>query len=99
MNKYIDYIESYTDFPKPGVVFWDFTPLHHNPKVFQQAINDIRNHFKYKNISKIVAIEAKGFILGSALASAMHLPFCLIRKPGLIPGSVLSEVFEKEYGV
>jgi len=97
-NKYLDYIESFKDFPKEGVIFWDFTPLLENPGIFKKAIKDITNHFKNKGITKIVAIEAKGFTMGGALASTMKKPLVLIRKPGLIPGKVLSENFIKEYG-
>lgn len=97
-RNYIDYIESFADFPKPGVIFWDFTPLHESPEAFADAIEDFNDNFKNKNITKIAAIEAKGFIIGSALAQKMHLPLVLIRKPGLTPGEVYSEKFEKEYG-
>ncbi|MDO8492486.1 MAG: adenine phosphoribosyltransferase [bacterium] len=97
-RNYIDYIESFLDFPKSGVVFWDFTPLHESPEVFADAIEDFSDSFKNKKITKIVAIEAKGFIIGGALAQKMYLPLVLIRKPGLTPGEVHSEKFEKEYG-
>src|SRR3989344_1060583 len=95
---YIDYIESFSDFPKPGVIFWDFTPLHESPEAFADAIKDLSDNFKNKKITKIVAIEAKGFIIGGALAQKMHLPLVLMRKPGLTLGEVYSEKFEKEYG-
>lgn len=98
MKKYLKYIESSEDFPKPGVIFWDFTPLHQNPKVFRNAINDIAKHFRKKKITKIAAIEAKGFVLGGALALEMKRPLTLIRKVGLTPGKILSETFVKEYG-
>lgn len=95
---YQKFIESFKNFPKQGVVYWDFTPLLKDPKAFMHAIQDIMQHFKGKGISKIAAIESKGFLLGSALACAMQKPLVLIRKPGLTPGEVLSEKFEKEYG-
>jgi len=97
-NKYYNYIESFKDFPRKGVIFWDFTPLLRNPKVFKQAISDIKKHFKGKRVTKIAAIESKGFTIGTALSYEMKKPLCLIRKPGLIPCKVLSENFEKEYG-
>lgn len=98
MVDYSKYIESCWDFPKEGVLFWDFTPLLENPAIFKQAITDIINHFKNKGITKIAAIESKGFTIGSALAYAWKRPMVLIRKPGLIPGKVESEQFVKEYG-
>lgn len=97
-KNYIDYIESFLDFPKSGVVFWDFTPLYESPEAFADAIKDFSDSFKNKKITKIAAIEAKGFVIGGALAQKMHLPLVLIRKPGLTPGEVYSEKFEKEYG-
>lgn len=97
-NKYFEFIESFKDFPKKDVVFWDFTPLLENPNVFKEAILDIKQHFEDKKITKIVAIEAKGFTIASALAYEIKVPLVLIRKPGLIPGKVNSEEFEKEYG-
>ena len=97
-RNYLDYIESYADFPKAGVIFWDFTPLCDNPEVFTDAIEDISSYFKGRGINKIVAIEAKGFIIGGALALKMGLPLNLIRKPNLIPGAIETKEFVKEYG-
>ena len=97
-NPYYDCIESFRDFPKDGVIFWDFTPLTDNPELFNKAIDDIAEHFSNKNITKIAAVESKGFVIGSALAYKLKKPLILIRKPGLIPGRILSETFTKEYG-
>ncbi len=93
-----EYIESFKDFPKKGIMFWDFTPLLENPKVFKEKIKEIANHFKGR-FNKIAAIEAKGFTIGSVLAYETKKPLFLIRKPNLIPGEVISEKFEKEYGL
>ncbi|MFH1174583.1 MAG: adenine phosphoribosyltransferase [archaeon] len=98
MNPYKKYIASFDGFPKKDVIFWDFTPLLEHPTVYKQAIADIQNHYAGKAITKIAAIEAKGFTIGAALSFAMHVPLCLIRKPNLIPRDVLSRTFEKEYG-
>ncbi|MGV8086149.1 MAG: adenine phosphoribosyltransferase [Candidatus Woesearchaeota archaeon] len=98
MHIYEKYIESFIGFPKEGVIFWDFTPLLENPQIFKQAIADIKNHYSSKNITKIAAIESKGFVIGSALALEISKPLCLIRKPNLIPGKTISRKFEKEYG-
>jgi adenine phosphoribosyltransferase len=97
-SDYNNYIESRKDFPKDGVIFWDFTLLLANPDSFKQAIADIKGHFKYKKITKIAAIESKGFTIGSALAYELGLPLYLVRKPNLTPGEILSRTFEKEYG-
>ena len=95
---YKKYIESSQDFPKPGVIYWDFTPLLMNTEVFSNAICDIENHFDDKGVTKIAAIEAKGFTIGSALAMKMKKPLVLIRKPHLTPGKILCQDFVKEYG-
>lgn len=97
-NQFTACIESYPDFPKDGVLFWDFTPLTARPELFRQAICAIRDHVKEKPLTAIVAIEAKGFILGGALAYEMGLPLIAVRKPNLIPGAVDREEFKKEYG-
>lgn len=95
---YRNYIRSYENFPKSGVTFWDFTELLKDPQIFERAIEDIRMHFNSHPITKIVAIEAKGFIIGSLLAYKMQKPLVLIRKPGLIPGQIRAIKFIKEYG-
>lgn len=95
---YKEYVKSYKDFPKEGVVFWDFTYLLKNPNVRKKAINEMKDFLKNKNIDKIAAIESKGFTIGSILAHELDLPLVLIRKPNLIPGKYHSETFVKEYG-
>ncbi len=91
-------IHSVRDFPKAGVVYFDFTPILSDPAAFRQAVSDIIGHFREKQVTRIAAIEAKGFTLGSALAYEWEKPLILIRKPELTPGAVDSEKFEKEYG-
>jgi adenine phosphoribosyltransferase len=95
---FANYIRKFPNFPKPGVLFWDFSPLLACPKAFKQAIQNIREHYHEKNITHLAAIEAKGFTLGAALAYEMELPLSLIRKPNLIPGEVYKASFIKEYG-
>lgn len=92
------YIESFEDFPKPGVVYRDFTALLADPAAFAAAIDKFEQHFVSHGITKIAAIEAKGFTIGGALAHKMRLPLVLIRKPELVPGKVDCQKFVKEYG-
>lgn len=92
------YVKGTENFPKPGIVYWDFTPLLADPEMRAKAIEAFCEHFKDSGYTHIAAIEAKGFILGSLLAHEMHLPLVLVRKPGLTPGQVVSESFVKEYG-
>lgn len=95
---YLPYIDIIPDFPLPGVLFFDFTTLHVNPLVFDRAVSDLIAALSPLTFDAVVAVEAKGFILGTRLAAALSLPLYLARKPGLTPGLVISEDFEKEYG-
>lgn len=92
------YIRSYPNFPKPGITYWDFTGLLADPAAFRNAVSTFVEFMKGKSITKIAAIEAKGFTVASAIAYETHTPLVLIRKPGLIPGEVYSQQFVKEYG-
>jgi adenine phosphoribosyltransferase len=94
-RNYIDYIESFADFPKPDVVFWDFTPLHESPEAFADAVEDFSDNFKDRQITKIVAIEAKGFIIGGALAQKMYLPLVLIANPALLPAKYIQKSLKR----
>lgn len=95
---YRNYVKGYYDFPKEGVLFWDFTYLLKDVEVREKAIKEMIEFLKTKKIEKIVAIESKGFTIGSILADNLHLPLVLIRKPNLIPGKYYEEEFIKEYG-
>lgn len=95
---YHDYVRSYPDFPKEGVLFWDFTYLLKDVDARNHAIMEMKVFLEGKRIDKIVAIESKGFTIGAILAHELQKPIALIRKPGLIPGGVHSEQFIKEYG-
>jgi len=95
---YREYIESFDNFPKPRVKFWDFTGVLLNPEIFNKTILEIEQAFKHVEFNKIVAVEAKGFLIGGALALHLAKPLTLVRKPGLIPGNVHTQEFIKEYG-
>lgn len=96
--EYKELIKSYPDFPKEGVLFWDFTYLLKDVKARRKAIEEIKEFLKEKKVDKIAAIESKGFTIGSILAYELNIPLVLIRKPNLIPGKYYSESFVKEYG-
>jgi len=95
---YAAYVRSYPDFPKEGVLFWDFTYLLKDVTARNHAISEMKAFLEEKHIDTIVAIESKGFTIGAILAHEMQLPLALIRKPGLIPGFFHAEEFTKEYG-
>lgn len=95
---YRDVVRSYPNFPKSGVLFWDFTYLLKDVDKRKKAIEEMKGFLKDKKVDKIVAIESKGFTIGSILAYELDLPLVLIRKPNLIPGEFIREEFVKEYG-
>lgn len=97
--EYKEFVKSYKDFPKDGVLFWDFTYLLKDVKARKKATQEIKEFLKEKKVDKIAAIESKGFTIGSILAYELNIPLVLIRKPNLIPGKYYSESFVKEYGI
>ena len=91
-------IRDIPDFPKKGIVFKDITPLLSNKKTFYTLINTIKNRYENHKIDKVVGIEARGFILGSALAILLNCGFTPIRKKGKLPFNTFSETYNLEYG-
>mgnify|MGYP005707203229 FL=1 len=76
------YIRDVPDFPKPGILFRDITPLLSSPEAFQATIDQLADQFKDTQLDAIVAAEARGFIFGAPLALALGVSFVPIRKPG-----------------
>ena len=94
-----DYIKDIPNFPKEGIVFKDISPLLANPQVFKQVINDITHRHTLNKPDKIVGLDARGFIFGSAVAYALSVPFIMVRKPGKLPDECISVEYELEYGL
>lgn len=92
------YIRNIPDFPKPGILFRDITTLLNNKKAFKEAINALADKYKNKKIDAIVAVEARGFILGGALAHKLNAAFVPVRKKGKLPWKTNSVTYELEYG-
>ena len=86
------------DFPKPGVVFKDVTPLWADVSAFRFSIDAIVDHFAGVDIDRVVGIEARGFVLAAPVAYRFGAGFVPVRKPGKLPGETVSEVYELEYG-
>jgi adenine phosphoribosyltransferase len=80
-----------------GVVFWDITPLLKDKKAFKEAIDKMADHYKGKDIDVIVSNEARGFIIGAALAYALGVGFVPIRKKGKLPSKCVELTYKKEY--
>ncbi len=86
------------DFPKPGILFKDITPLLANPVARKQVVNEIAAHYKSKEIDAVAAVEARGFIFGILLAEALEVPFIPVRKSGKLPYQKIKEEYFLEYG-
>lgn len=85
------------DFPKPGVVFKDITPLLASPQGFQAAVTELVTTAP-RGIDIVVGMEARGFIFAAPVALALGAGFVPVRKPGKLPGEIISESFDLEYG-
>ncbi|MBM5827472.1 MAG: adenine phosphoribosyltransferase [Cyanobacteria bacterium M_surface_7_m2_040] len=86
------------DFPKPGILFRDLTPLMRDPDGWQEVIRQLGVLCDRLQPDLIVGIESRGFIVGTALATAVRLGFVPVRKPGKLPGAVTGVDYELEYG-
>lgn len=92
------FIRTTPDFPKPGVVFRDFTPLLANGPAFKALIDLLQARYVNHSIDVVVGIEARGFVLASALAYALGAGTVLIRKEGKLPHETHAQEYELEYG-
>ena len=91
-------IRDIPDFPKPGIIFKDITTLLKDGQKFKQAIETISAHYRDKGITKVAAVEARGFILGSAVAYNLGCGFIPIRKKGKLPAQTREVTYSLEYG-
>ncbi|HUG54239.1 MAG TPA: adenine phosphoribosyltransferase [Vicinamibacteria bacterium] len=91
-------IRDVPDFPKPGIVFKDITTLLKNPQAFRRAIDLFAALCGDHVADKVLAIESRGFIVGSALADRLGLGFVPVRKPGTLPGKTVRMTYALEYG-
>lgn len=92
------HIRDVPDFPKPGIVFKDFTPLIADPAALALGVELMANPFRGKGIDLVIGAESRGFIFGIAVAQAIGAGFVPIRKPGKLPRSVHGVDYELEYG-
>lgn len=94
----VSLIRNVPDFPKKGILFKDITPLLANPEAFRAIIDEFVTICKNKGITKVVALESRGFIFGAPLAYVLGVGFVPIRKRGKLPYKKLSIEFDLEYG-
>lgn len=97
-TKLHEVIRTVPNWPKPGVQFRDITPLFQTPALWNEVVAHFVERYQNENLDAIAGMEARGFIVGAALAHAMNLPFIPIRKQGKLPYQTLSENYELEYG-
>jgi len=92
------YVRAVPDFPKPGILFRDITPLLADAAAFGAAIGQFASLIVPHRVDALVAIESRGFIFGAALARQLGLPLLLVRKPGKLPRRTVSLDYQLEYG-
>jgi len=92
-------IRSIPDYPKPGIIFRDITTLLGNPRTFRRAVDELVNPYVGSKIDKIAGMEARGFILGGAVAHQLSAGFVPIRKKGKLPHETVRIAYSLEYGV
>ena len=86
------------DFPKPGVIFRDITPLFQSPRALRMVADSFIQRYVEADFSHIGAMDARGFLIGSIIAYELNKPLVLFRKQGKLPAEVLSEGYQTEYG-
>ena len=91
-------IRSVPDFPKPGIVFRDITPLLSDPAGLDRAVAQLAEPYRGQKVDLVVGIESRGFIFGAAVARELGAGFVPIRKPGKLPAATTKVTYELEYG-
>jgi adenine phosphoribosyltransferase len=92
------YVRDIPDFPKPGILFRDVTPLLSDPKALPAAIEALAAPFRKDGIDQVLGIESRGFVLGAPVAIALGAGFTLVRKKGKLPFTTRSATYDLEYG-
>jgi len=98
IGKIREAIRDIPDFPKPGIVFKDITPLLSNGPLFGRTVDLIAERYRGQRVDTVLGIESRGFIVGAALAYKLGAGFSVVRKPGKLPYETHSASYELEYG-
>jgi len=98
MERLKNKIRDIPDFPKPGIVFKDITPLVKDPSALRLAVHQLLHPFLGRDITAVAGMEARGFIFGALVAWELGVPFIPLRKPGKLPYDVQSVSYDLEYG-
>jgi adenine phosphoribosyltransferase len=91
-------IRKVKDFPKPGILFYDITSIFTNPPAYRHVVDRMLEIYRNEKIDGVIAIESRGFLLGSCFALERKLPLVLARKKGKLPGKTVTESYTLEYG-
>jgi len=91
-------IRNVPDFPKPGIMFKDITPILSDQVLCSQIVEVMADHFSGKGLDVIVGIESRGFLFGMLLANKLNIPFVPIRKQGKLPSQKIAQSYKLEYG-
>ena len=99
LSKYLkQLIAEYIDFPKKDIIFKDILPILEHPDIFKDLINNMSKGKVFKNTDAIISVDARGFIFGTAIAMKLSKPMIVARKPGKLPGELITKSYELEYG-
>ncbi len=93
-----NHIRNIPDFPKPGILYRDITPLLGEPEALQRVIDELTAYLRAEKIEAIAAVESRGFIFGTPVACRLGVPFVPVRKPGKLPYKTLTVEYSLEYG-
>ncbi|MCS6789911.1 MAG: adenine phosphoribosyltransferase [Bacteroidia bacterium] len=91
-------IREISDFPQPGVLFKDITPLFLKPRLVERCVEELSRHFRVRDVNKVIGIESRGFLLGPMIAQQLGAGFAIVRKKGKLPEISGSVSYELEYG-
>jgi adenine phosphoribosyltransferase len=91
-------IRDVPDFPRPGIVFKDITPILSDPRLFRQVIDALADRWRAGRVEKVIGIESRGFVFAAPLAYALGAGLTIVRKPGKLPWRTIKEAYALEYG-
>jgi adenine phosphoribosyltransferase len=91
-------IRDVPDFPKPGVVFKDITPILSDPRLFRQVIDAMTERWRGERVEKVIGVESRGFVFAAPLAYTLGAGLTIVRKPGKLPWRTIREGYALEYG-
>lgn len=98
VNRLKEAILDVPDFPKPGIVFKDITPILEDPELYADTVGALHDRYVDQGITAVAAPESRGFLVGAPLAISLGVPLVLVRKPGKLPRATISQSYELEYG-